>query len=82
MNAVQFIQDWIADARAEIAAGNEALRSRASGVSAPQRVKYPNICADAEALGCSRVHLYLVLSGRRSSRSLRRRYAELQGGAA
>lgn len=28
MNAVKIIQDWIADARAEIAAGNDVLMGR------------------------------------------------------
>lgn len=41
------------------------------------------LCRAAEALGCHRNHLYLVLSGRRVSHSLKARYealpAELRG---
>lgn len=36
------------------------------------------ICADAEALGVTHQHLWAVLSGRRESASLRRRYQALQ----
>jgi hypothetical protein len=36
------------------------------------------ICADAERLGVSRVHLHLVLKGKRKSRSLLERYNKLQ----
>lgn len=39
MNAVQFIQDWIADARAEIAAGNDVLMNRTP--PQPKSVKRP-----------------------------------------
>lgn len=48
---------------------------RISGKRAP-RIK--GICADAETLGVSRVHLHKVLSGRRKSASLLRRYHDLQ----
>lgn len=36
------------------------------------------IVADAEKLGVSRIHLYKVLRGKRQSKSLIRRYRELQ----
>lgn len=42
------------------------------------RVKYTGIVADAAALGVHRIHLYLVLSGKRESRSLLRRYQALK----
>lgn len=38
----------------------------------------PGICADARALGVSRMHLWAVLSGRRESDGLVRRYQELK----
>ena len=49
----------------------------------PSRVRFPNIRADAAALGVERSHLWRVLTGRRESRSLLRRYGELarEGGA-
>lgn len=43
------------------------------------RVKFPGIGRSAERLGVSRVHLYLVLSGRRPSRRLLARYNQLKG---
>ena len=48
----------------------------------PSRVKYAGIMADAASLGVHRIHLYLVLSGRRESRSLLRRYRQLKRHAA
>ena len=44
-----------------------------------RRVKNVGIVADAARLGCSRIHLYLVLSGRRTSYSLIKRYEKLKG---
>lgn len=44
--------------------------------------KYPNITADAAALGVSRNHLFLVLEGRRPSRRLMGAYLKLQKPAA
>lgn len=41
-----------------------------------RKVRFPGIVAAAEALGVTRVHLYLVLSGKRESASLRARYLE------
>ena len=43
------------------------------------RVKYVGIVNDARRLRCSRIHLYLVLSGKRTSHSLTRRYHALKG---
>ncbi len=42
-----------------------------------KRTRYPNICEQAKALGVHRVHLYMVLSGRRESRRLMARYHDL-----
>lgn len=42
------------------------------------RVKFAGICADAQRLGVSRVHLWLVLTGARQSRVLRQRYLALK----
>jgi hypothetical protein len=39
--------------------------------------RFPGIVEHARTLRVSRVHLYLVLTGRRESRSLLRRYAAL-----
>ena len=39
--------------------------------------RFPTIGRDAALLGVSRTHLWRVLSGRRESRSLVRRYREL-----
>lgn len=43
------------------------------------RVKHVGIVADAASLRCSRIHLYLVLSGKRTSHRLMRRYQQLKG---
>lgn len=43
--------------------------------------KYPGIVRDASALGVTRIHLWLVLTGRRESRSLTARYAALKKAA-
>lgn len=40
--------------------------------------QFPGISRDAEALGVTRTHLWLVLSGRRQSRRLMRRYKLLK----
>lgn len=42
------------------------------------RVKFPGICEAAKVLGCSRVHLWQVLTGKRISRSLKARYNALK----
>jgi len=43
-----------------------------------RRVTYRGIGADADTLGCNRVHLWKVLTGRRVSKSLMARYNELK----
>jgi hypothetical protein len=48
------------------------------GTRKPER--FPGIIDAARRLGVSRVHLYLVLSGRRESRSLTLRYHALRKG--
>ncbi len=49
--------------------------------SKPRRqVRFPGLVTDAEALGVHRNHLYLVLSGRRVSKSLTNRYRALKKG--
>lgn len=45
------------------------------------RVRFPGIVSDAAALGVSRIHLYLVLTGERRSRSLLTRYKALKRAA-
>lgn len=44
------------------------------------RVKYRGLVADAAMLGVHHNHLYMVLSGRRKSTSLLRRYRALKRG--
>jgi hypothetical protein len=46
---------------------------------APRRVKFPGIGKDAERLGVHRIHLYLVLTGERTSHRLLSRYHQLKG---
>ena len=43
-------------------------------------VRFPGINAACAALGCSRTHLYYVLTGQRQSRSLLRRYEAFVAG--
>jgi len=45
-----------------------------------RQVRFIGICADATKLGVTREHLYRVLIGQRTSRSLLRRYRELKSG--
>ena len=40
--------------------------------------KIRGLCADAEELGVTRMHLWAVLKGKRESRSLTRRYKALK----
>lgn len=40
--------------------------------------RFPGLIADADALGVHRTHLYLVLSGQRTSASLLQRYRALK----
>ena len=46
-----------------------------------RKVKFPTIGEDAAALGCSRQHLWFVLTGVRKSRRLMAAYKNLKGGA-
>jgi molybdenum-dependent DNA-binding transcriptional regulator ModE len=41
------------------------------------RIKYPGISEHAKQLGVSRLHLWMVLQGRRESRRLMHRYRKL-----
>jgi hypothetical protein len=41
-------------------------------------IRFPGITADARRLKVTRIHLYLVLSGQRTSHRLLKRYAALQ----
>lgn len=43
-----------------------------------QRIKYPGISEHARRLGVSRLHLWMVLQGRRESRRLMERYRRLE----
>lgn len=54
--------------------------ARKGGKSNRRKVRFPGICADAEALGCHRVHLYEVLTGKRNSHSLKQRYHAMKKG--
>ena len=45
------------------------------------RVKYVNIVRDATELGVDRTHLYRVLAGKRTSKTLLRRYRQLKEAA-
>jgi hypothetical protein len=44
--------------------------------------RFPGITGDAKALNVSRAHLYMVLTGQRTSAALSRRYAKLHRAAA
>lgn len=46
-----------------------------------RQVKYPNIGAEAAALGVTRQHLWEVLENNRPSKSLLKRYKALKKGA-
>jgi hypothetical protein len=54
--------------------GNQVKRK---GIRGPCR--FPGITRDAEVLGVSRYFLYMVLSGKSSSRPLMERYRALKG---
>jgi hypothetical protein len=43
-------------------------------------IRFPGIVKDAKGLNVTRIHLYLVLTGLRESRSLITRYQTLKGG--
>ena len=58
----------------------QATYKREARVKKTRRVvRFPGLVTDAETLGVHRNHLYLVLSGQRSSISLLQKYRELKG---
>lgn len=54
------------------------LRETLMKTKAHKLVRFPGIVRDAKRLQCSRVHLYLVLSGKRTSHRLLVRYRALR----
>lgn len=46
-------------------------------MSTPPRIRFPGIVAAARTLKVSRIHLYLVLTGQRTSHRLLKRYNKL-----
>lgn len=57
-----------------------ATVKRKSGQDMTRRsVRFPGLMNAAHKLGCHRNHLYLVLTGKRTSHSLLRRYHQLKG---
>lgn len=66
-----------------VARMNRRMRMPTNAPADSPRYRYPHILAASEALKVSRVHLWLVLTGRRQSRSLLLRYQALtrQAGA-
>lgn len=44
----------------------------------PKRVRFEGIIADARRLGVDRTHLYRVLTGKRESKELLKRYISLK----
>lgn len=77
-NPLNTIRNWIEDARKEIRCANRAFMTRPPF---NPRTKFRGIGAAAKALGCNRNHLWLVLTGRRTSHSLLRRYHQLKEAA-
>jgi len=57
------------------------LRGPEKKSESKRQVQFVGICADAAKLGVTREHLYRVLTGRRTSHSLLRRYQELKQGS-
>lgn len=58
----------------------KAMRDkRKTAVRRETRHVIPGICADARRLGVSRMHLWAVLTGRRESEPLMRRYRAFRG---
>jgi len=47
-----------------------------------RKIKFVGICTDADNLGCTRWHLFAVLTGRRHSPKLKARYEALKNGDA
>lgn len=55
------------------------IRTRKKGSKLGRHVtRFPGIVQDAELLGVTRTHLYLVLTGQRGSASLMQRYRKLK----
>lgn len=59
-----------------------AVFTRPTHRYAPHEVRFPGITRDAKALKVSRIHLYLVLTGQRTSHRLLKRYRALHPTAA
>ena len=59
-----------------------ATRRNAYPKPSPRAKRISGVCADAEALGCTRDHLTLVVRGKRQSRSLLARYQQLKASKA
>lgn len=58
----------------------QASLKKKGGKEKPLRsVRFPGLMAAAHTLGCHRNHLYLVLSGKRTSHRLLARYRQLKG---
>ena len=57
-----------------------AQQATGSKIRKRRQVRFPGLVTDAETLGVHRNHLYLVLSGRRESASLMKRYRSLKKG--
>lgn len=75
VNPLVTIRNWIEDARKEIRCAGRA--SRGQKFINP-KTRFEGIGEDAKTLGVNRSHLYLVLTGQRSSQSLKRRYQQLK----
>ena len=81
------IKQMMAEIGAEIAASRFVrvvanggrIRVRTEARRTKRRMKYRGISRDAEKLGCSRVHLWLVLTGRRKGGPLMARYNAMKG---
>lgn len=52
-------------------------KRKAGRVKTRRQVRFPGLLTDAETLGVHRNHLYLVLTGARTSHALLKRYREL-----
>lgn len=54
------------------------IRETIQTAKGKRNIRFRGVCKDALQLGVSRVHLYLVLSGRRESKRLLQRYEALR----
>ncbi|NOS70079.1 MAG: hypothetical protein HOP33_09125 [Verrucomicrobia bacterium] len=79
-NPLVTIRNWIEDARKEIRCAGCRHVQRSPRFQNPN-IKFPGIGKDAEALGVHRIHLYLVLTGARTSHRLLARYNQLKEAA-